>query len=194
MDINKPINLLMTFVFCIFMGITAISIGFGALFPSINLIAKPFVCPGGEMDVVQQVYRPYPGTTITTLTWYCTNAASGERKEMSILLMSLIAGTIYGLLLFAVVYVGMAFLGTRRGSAGAGTNDQVQQLVERAEQIRKQTEDFRESASGLRESKKKIQASGSALAKMKELKELRDANMISEAEYEKKRSKILEDL
>ncbi len=33
-----------------------------------------------------------------------------------------------------------------------------------------------------------------ALAKMKELKELRLANVISEAEYEKKRTEILKDL
>ena len=31
------------------MGVTAISIGVGALVPKLNLVAKPFVCPGGAI-------------------------------------------------------------------------------------------------------------------------------------------------
>jgi hypothetical protein len=64
----KTSILLWTFLWCWFMGVTAISIGFGALFPSMNLVAKPFVCPGGRMDLTKEVYNPYPGNTITTLT------------------------------------------------------------------------------------------------------------------------------
>lgn len=37
-------NSMIGIVFGIFMGITAISLGFGALYPPINLIAKPLVC------------------------------------------------------------------------------------------------------------------------------------------------------
>src|ERR1051326_6376637 len=66
-------TLFWTFLWSLFMGVTAISIGFGAVFPSMNLIAKPFVCPNGKMDLTTQTYNPYPGSTVTTLTCYCIN-------------------------------------------------------------------------------------------------------------------------
>src|SRR5258706_355639 len=43
----------LVFIWCIFMGVTAISIGLGALFTPMNLIAKPFVCPNGQMTYDQ---------------------------------------------------------------------------------------------------------------------------------------------
>jgi hypothetical protein len=105
MKFNR-VALFWIFVWSIFMGITAISIGFGALFPSMNRIAKPLVCPRGEMELETQVYRPYPGSTITTMTWYCADHETGERTELGIFPMSLYAGVFYGLLLFAVIVLG----------------------------------------------------------------------------------------
>src|SRR5689334_21718963 len=92
--------ILMVFFWSLFMRVTAISIGFGAVFPSMNKIAKPFVCPRGEMEVETQGYNPSPGTTVTTLTWYCVDAASGEKNELGIFPMALYAGLIYGFFLF----------------------------------------------------------------------------------------------
>ncbi len=66
------------------MGVTAISIGFGVAFPPLNLIAKPFVCPAGKMALSEQTYNPYPGNTITTITWYCTDEASGTKTGLGI--------------------------------------------------------------------------------------------------------------
>jgi len=77
----KTSTLFWIFIWSIFMGVTAISIGFGAVFPSMNRIAKPFICPRGEMELETQVYRPYPGQTVTTLTWYCTDQETGARTE-----------------------------------------------------------------------------------------------------------------
>src|SRR5437764_9218058 len=84
------------FVWSIFMGVTAISIGVGAAFPPANRIAKPFVCPNGQMTLNQQVSNPLPGTTYTTITWYCVDAQSGDKTELGIFPMSLYAGAIYG--------------------------------------------------------------------------------------------------
>jgi hypothetical protein len=105
MKFNR-VALFWIFVWSIFMGITAISIGFGALFPSMNRITKPLVCPRGEMELETEVYRPYPGSTITTMTWYCADHQTGERTELGIFPMSLYAGVFYGLLLFAVIVLG----------------------------------------------------------------------------------------
>jgi hypothetical protein len=110
----KTGTLFSTFFWCWFMGITAISIGFGALFPSMNLVAKPFVCSNGSMDLDKQVYNPYPGKTVTTITWYCTDETSGVKKELGVFPMSLYAGTIYGVLLFVVVMSGMMLSANRK--------------------------------------------------------------------------------
>src|SRR5262245_4276858 len=94
------------FIWSIFMRVTAISIGFGAVFPSMNRIAKPFVCSRGEMELETHTYNPYPGSTITTLTWYCVDSKTGAMAELGLFPMSLYAGVIYGLLLFVVIVVG----------------------------------------------------------------------------------------
>ena len=164
-------TLLLTFIWCWFMGITAISIGFGALFPSMNLVAKPFVCPGGKMDLSTQTYNPYPGNTITTLTWYCVNETTGAKKELGIFPMSLYSGTIYGWLFFGIVLIGMWINAKRRQNAGlAVINRTLENPVHQSYN------------------------SEHVVARMKELKELRAANLISEIEYEEKRAEILKSL
>jgi len=168
-------TLVWTFLWCWFMGITAISIGFGALFPSMNLVAKPFVCPGGKMDLTKEVYNPYPGSTITTLTWYCVGEASGAKKELGIFPMSLYAGTIYGWLLFGLVVIVMMIQARRYPRVGKEID-------------RNSTPTIFESTSY------NPRVSETVLARMKELKELRAADLISEAEYQKKRAEILKSL
>ncbi len=77
----KKSTLVWTFLWSLFMGVTTISIGIGAAFPPLNYIAAPFVCPGGTMSVDEQGYNPSPGTTVTTLTGYCTDGATGEKTD-----------------------------------------------------------------------------------------------------------------
>lgn len=93
-------------VFCVFMGITAISVGLGTAFPSINQIAKPVVCPSGNMVQELRVYNPYPGKTVTSQTWYCVDEdGAGSKRQLSMFPISMFAGTIYGLALFAFLFV-----------------------------------------------------------------------------------------
>jgi hypothetical protein len=171
----KTSTLVWTFVWCWFMGVTAISIGLGVLFPSMNLVAKPFVCPSGKMDLTKEVYNPYPGNTITTITWYCVEEASGAKRELGIFPMSLYAGTIYGCVLFGLVAIGMMILANRRPKIGE-------------EMHRAPVHALFESASY------NPRVSESTVARMKELKELRAAKLISETEYEEKRAEILKRL
>src|SRR5437764_14158530 len=70
------------FVWSIFMGVTAISIGVGAAYPPANFVAKPFVCPNGQMTVDQSVSHPLPGTTYPTVTWYCTDPRPSAQTEL----------------------------------------------------------------------------------------------------------------
>lgn len=169
---NKQISLSLLFVWCIFMGITGISIGLGAVFPSVNRIARPFVCPRGEMQLETQEYNPSPVQTVTTLTWYCVDGVTGERVELELFPMSLYAGTIYGFLLFLVILAGMKFILKRSFSRRPRVQDDKAS---------------RERGTGVDESKP-------ALDRMKELQAMRAANLISEAEYEQKRVEILKSL
>jgi uncharacterized membrane protein len=204
MKLNRS-ALVLTFLWCWFMGITAISIGFGAVFPSMNRIARPFVCPRGSMDLETQTYHPYPGSTITTLTWYCVDNASDERKELGIFPMSLYAGTIYGLILFIVVFLFMFILSTRSPNAEPQTRydrlAKANALLERAkqdraeaEEFRKQAEQFRDAMAALGQQDADASSRSDTLERMKELKKLREANLISEKEYEEKRHEILKSL
>ena len=206
MKLNRG-TLLLILLWCLFMGVTAISIGFGAVFPSMNRIAKPFVCPRGEMELETETYRPYPGSTITTLTWYCVEETS--RTELGIFPMSLYAGLIYGLLLFLVVYIVMFFLSKRSpGQTGESRLEKANAALQQAKQYRARAEEFREQAELFRARAEQSSdpseifrghgtekpAPQDALERMKELKRLRDANLISETEYQDKRKEILKSL
>ena len=196
----KTSTLFWTFIWCWFMGVTAISIGFGAIFPSMNRIAKPFVCPHGNMDLTTQVYNPYPGNTITQLNWYCVDEASGTKTELGIFPMSLYAGTIYGWLFFGVVFVGMLIQANRgqklrddvnRANLEIHSPVSVQTSWEDMEKVR---DSLRVHQEELAASNRKLTSAESALSRMKELKELRASNLISETEYEAKRAEILKNL
>lgn len=192
-------TLIWAFIWCIFMGITAGSIGLGAVFPAANLIAKPFVCPGGQMQLVTQDYHPSPIETVTTLTWYCVDEGTGAQKELGIFPMALYAGTIYGLLFFALVFVGMLVMAGRRASGSQGHGDRTGGIdMARLNAMLEENKRLNSSVAADQEAVERLahktRAEADALARMKELKELRAADTISEAEYEKKRAEILKDL
>ena len=91
--------LIVVFGFCLFMGVTAISMGVGAVYPPINLVAQPFVCPGGEMVAERSVRSPLPGRTYVTASWTCVEPSGARTPIRSV---SLFAGPIHGLVLFAL--------------------------------------------------------------------------------------------
>lgn len=95
-------GLIIGFFFSIFMGVTAISIGIGALYPPLNYIAKPLACPNGQLTFVQDVSNPMPGTTYTTAGWTCTDTQTGAQTPLDAIRMSVYAGPIYGLLFFLI--------------------------------------------------------------------------------------------
>lgn len=188
---NNQIGISLLFVWCLFMGVTVISIGFGAIFPSMNRIAKPFICPRGEMQLETQDYYPSPVETVTTLTWYCVDNTTGEKVELGLFPMSLYAGLIYGLLLFLVIYGGWKIWMYKLASQASPTQDSTTSKPkwERglAEQIHQTNMEFKNRGA-------RTKSSLNALDRMKELKNMRDANLISEAEYEQKRAEILKEM
>lgn len=102
---NSTIIWLLVLIWCIFMGVTAVSYGLGALYPSINQIARPFVCPNGQMSPDQNISNPMPGTTITQVDWYCVDGGSGATTKIVDAPLHLYAGVIQGVLMFVAVLV-----------------------------------------------------------------------------------------
>lgn len=88
-------------IWSLFMGITFVSMGLGALFPTLNKVAKPFVCPGGQMEINSQNYQVSPVEHVTTFTWYCVDEQSGTKTELNFFSINAYAGSFYGLLMFA---------------------------------------------------------------------------------------------
>jgi hypothetical protein len=96
------IGLVVGLAFSIIMGVTGGAIGLGALYPQLNLITKPFVCPGGQMSYSQQV--SVIGTaSYHTAKWFCQDATSGEKREIDGNTIFLTAGLFYGTAFFAVL-------------------------------------------------------------------------------------------
>jgi len=101
---GKTIGWLMAiFVWSIFMGVTAISIGIGALYPPLNYIGKPLACPNGQLSYQQNVSNPIPGTTQITAGWTCTDSKSGSQTPIDAIKMSVYAGPFYGFVLFLII-------------------------------------------------------------------------------------------
>jgi hypothetical protein len=104
------------FIWSWFMGITAVSLGLGSVFPAINRVAKPFVCPGGQMVINSQNYTISPVENVTTLTWYCVDNLSGAKTELNPFIINVYAGSFYGLLIFVAV-LGILYFYWRWGSS-----------------------------------------------------------------------------
>jgi hypothetical protein len=94
------ISLLVGLTFSLVMGFTGGAMGIGSLYPQMNLIAKPFVCSGGQMSYSQQASRI--GTaTYWTAKWYCVDEQSGAKTEIDPDAIFLYAGAVYGFVFFA---------------------------------------------------------------------------------------------
>lgn len=179
----KTSTLIWTFVWCIFMGITVGSIGIGAIIPNANLVAKPFVCPTGQMKNSSDYYQVSPVESVTTITWYCVDPKTGTKTELGIFPMSLYAGAFYGLVFFLVVFIGMVIRSYRQAiqNTTASAHNEAHAFAD-------------PELEELNRLGKKSRPATDAMSRMKELKALRASNSITAAEYEQKRAEILKDL
>jgi hypothetical protein len=113
MSLNKPTSVILLLIWCLFMGVTAISIGFGAAFPALNSIAQPFVCSNGHMQLLTSTSQPQPGVTYTAEQWQCVDNQTGQAHDVDGS-MFLINGLIYGTLLFAIIMIWWWMITKRR--------------------------------------------------------------------------------
>ena len=95
--------LVAVFTFSIFLGITAVAMGLGSIYPKLNSIAQPVACPGKTMSHSQQISEV--GTaTYYTAKWFCVDETTGERMELSGNTVALISGPVYGVVIFGMLF------------------------------------------------------------------------------------------
>jgi hypothetical protein len=92
------------FIFSMLMGVTAGARGFGSIYPQLNLIVSPFVCPNGQMTYTQDVSE-IGSATYWSATWFCADEQSGAKQELDHNTVFLSAGTIYGIVFFIILLV-----------------------------------------------------------------------------------------
>jgi hypothetical protein len=114
------IGLMVELIFSIFLGVIAVSIGFGSIFPQLNLIARPFLCPKQEMSHTQNVTE-IGSDTYWSATWFCMDEGSGSRTELDPGTVHGYAGSFYGLLIFMAMF-GLTYL-YWNSSIGPAKND-----------------------------------------------------------------------
>jgi len=155
----------------LFTGFIIISIGLGAAVPVINRVAAPFACSHGKMQLETSTSSYTAGESSTSLNWLCVDDTTGAQEPINFNVI-LYAGLIYGLGLFVVLLLGSLVSGRR---SGAG---QTKPVVRR------------DQSNGLEFVARRPNAV-STQQKLRELKELRSQDLISEQEYEMKRAEIL---
>lgn len=149
-------------------GIFVIEIGLGSVFLQLNQIARPFVCGNDELDVVQHVDRFVPGETLYSISAYCVDSSSGDKEDVTNS-VQLVAGLIYSVILFVIV-TGLIFK----------YRDTLEIKLAMSKGVPGQT--IRNERPSRVEKK------------LRELKKLRDSNLISENDYQKKKDEILDNL
>jgi hypothetical protein len=127
--IRQIINWFLVLLWFLFMGVTAVSMGIGALYPPLNDIAGPFVCPHGRIQVTSQVYTVSPVESVNTLTYYCVDKQTGAQTELALWPKHLIAGSIYGLLCFVIVLAIWYFITRRSYEDSQGSQELVPKIL-----------------------------------------------------------------
>jgi hypothetical protein len=156
----------------LFCGVIVISIGFGSFFPQMNQVAKPIVCGSNDMQVVQHVYSYRPGETSWTVTAYCVDAVTGAKTDVTGL-TQFAAGAIYSVVPLVVLILLNIRFRDKATNAPEGDSSQPEHVVEDPYENK---------------------GSAGMAGKLEKLKELRESNLITEDDYQKKKNKILDNL
>jgi hypothetical protein len=157
----------------LFTGFIIITIGLGAAVPVINRVAAPFACSRGKMQLETETSSYTPGQSTTTLNWLCVDESSGAQEPINFKVI-MYAGLIYGLGLFVIL------IGATLGGVNWGGTSKTEPFVRQ----------------GQPDGPLFVARHPNALStqqKLRELKELRSQDLISEQEYEMKRAEILKE-
>ena len=87
-----------------FCGLIMVSVALGSIFPKVNSIAGPIVCGNQKLDISQYTASNSPGLVDTTTTFSCTDLVTGEKKDLTLLIV-FVAGMIYSLIIAAIIMI-----------------------------------------------------------------------------------------
>jgi hypothetical protein len=151
----------------LFIGFVIISVAVGAIFPSIHKLSAPLICRD-EVQIQVNSYSYKPGQSGTDIHIYCVDD-QGTQKEITFPLIG-----VTGLVASAIIFV-IALIVMRNSLA--------------------MPENFGSLAKDLKKKKNSSgKKDGSSLDRLSELKKMYDENLISKAEYEKKKAEIMKEL
>lgn len=156
----------------LFIGFICVAVSIGAIVPSIHKLTAPLICRG-EVQVETVRYNVRPGETVWDHSVYCVT--DGAKKEITFPAIG-----ITGLAASAIVFAVLAW--RWRGT-----------LVVPMKDFGSLATDLKAAPSSPGESRRK-KKQGSPLERLSELKKMRDENLISEAEYDRKKNEIMEEL
>jgi hypothetical protein len=157
-----------------FCGIIIISIGFGAIFPQLDLISAPIVCGPRQLKYTQETTSYRRGESDTYTTNYCVDV-EGKKEDVSGQVL-LVAGVMYGLILFVIVMITILGFVIKNRISGGGTRRTVY------------------PASAPRPTVIDPRSDPDVDERLRKLKELRDSDLITEQDFEKKKAEILKEL
>ena len=98
------IGILAILVVSIFLGVTAGAMGMGSLYPQLNLVSRPVLCPNSQMTYDQNVSQ-VGSENYWRATWFCVDEQSGVRTELDRNTVFLYASPLYSFVIFALLLI-----------------------------------------------------------------------------------------
>ena len=159
-----------------------------AVYPPVTSIVTPFVC-SGQAQTDSQTFSTRPGETIVTREFNCIGDSG---KPESVMFKTLAATfAVYALIAFVL----LTLLGLWRGRKGAATDPMAAPASAPPPAAAPIIPELRARTAGLDESRFRLHpaaAAGNGIeARLEVLNGLREAGLISDADYEAKKAEIL---
>jgi len=169
---DRMIGVLIVWGICMFCGFVGISDGLASIFPPLDQVAAPIICGNQSLIIDQHTSSYRPGETNFSITAHCFDSKQDQTGPVQ-----LVAGIIYSLVFLVIMIVlNIRYSLTKKHSAAdAG---QAVPRPPRAKRTRPADANPPESID----------------EKLAKLKQLREANLITDEDFEKKKAEILQDL
>ena len=160
-----------------------------AVYPPVTAIVTPLVCSGGEAQVDSRTFSTRPGETIVTREFNCI----GDSGKPESVMFKTLAATFAAYALIAFVL--LTLLGLWRGRKGAAPGPLSAPASAPAPADAFATLDAAVSRADLRDaifrSQRAAAGASGVEARLEVLNGLREAGLISDADYEAKKAEIL---
>lgn len=151
-----------------FCGYLIVSVGLGAVCPSLYKVAGPIVCGEGQrLDVIQHRHSWRPGAVMWTATVYLVDESTGKKEDRTSV-VKLAAGAVYGLGIFVLLLPLLCRKTPPLAAARARARGSIATVA--------------------------FAPARSIHEKLAELRKLHESDLITTEEYEQKKAEILKEV